>query len=84
MYTNRVDKVVEKAHHDDINSVCYANNYNSNILLSAGDDCVVKVWDKRALINKQSVIGKFVGHSEGITYVTSRNDGIYLATNGKD
>ena len=81
---NRIQNRIEKAHNNDINSICYANSYNSNIILSAGDDCLVKVWDKRSLINNKSVVGKFVGHTEGITYVTSREDGVYLATNGKD
>lgn len=82
--SNRVNTRIESAHTDDINSICYANTYNSNIILSAGDDCIIKVWDKRTLQNKKSVVGKFVGHIEGITYVTSRDDGIFFASNGKD
>jgi hypothetical protein len=29
-------------------------------------------------------MGAFIGHSEGITNVTSKGDGIYVASNGKD
>jgi WD repeat-containing protein 23 len=42
---------------------------------------MVKVWDRRVL-NKEA--GTFVGHSEGITHVTSKGDGIMLASNAKD
>lgn len=72
------------AHCDDINSVCFVNNCNSNIFYTGSDDCTIKVWDRRILANKKSVIGSFVGHTEGITSVTSKDDSLYLASNSKD
>ncbi|CDW77642.1 wd repeat protein [Stylonychia lemnae] len=82
--SNRTIKKVEKAHQEDINSVCFSHHYNPNIFYSASDDCVLKVWDQRTLQDGKSCVGKFVGHSQGITCVAGRNDGNYLASNGKD
>ena len=82
--SNKVSTHIKKAHNDDINSVCFAHTYNSNIIYSASDDGHINVWDRRTLANNRSVIGKFVGHWEGLTYVVSKEDGIYLASNAKD
>ena len=49
MMLNKVSTVVEEAHDNDINSVCWANRESSNILFTGSDDCFVKVWDRRAL-----------------------------------
>lgn len=64
--------------------MCFVNNCNSNIFYTGGDDCSIKVWDRRNLVNNKSVIGKFVGHTEGITSIASKDDSIYLASNSKD
>lgn len=53
---------ISKAHLEDINSVCFADSLNPNIFYSGGDDCIIKVWDKRSLANSKSAVGKFVGH----------------------
>lgn len=70
------------AHSDDINSVSWADE-TSHILFSASDDCLCKVWDRRALKGGKPV-GVLVGHLEGITHVSSKRDGRYLITNSKD
>eukprot|EP00347_Sterkiella_histriomuscorum_P016356 403353501 len=82
--SNRTLKTIEKAHTEDINSVCFSHHMNPNIFYSGSDDCVIKVWDQRILNDNKSVVGKFIGHQQGITCVTGRNDGVYLASNGKD
>ncbi|KAF9962032.1 hypothetical protein BGZ72_000099 [Mortierella alpina] len=74
------------AHKNDVNSVCFAEPSSSQVVFSGSDDHTVKVWDRRSMgagrHSKPS--GVLVGHSEGITYVTSKGDNRYLASNGKD
>lgn len=84
MMQNKVSTIVEKAHNDEINSVCWANRESSNILFTGSDDCFVKVWDRRALGENNKPAGVFIGHQEGIANVASKGDGIYVASNGKD
>ena len=76
--------MVDRAHDDEINTVCWANRDSSNLLFTGSDDCFVKVWDRRALGNSRRPAGVFIGHQEGITNVASKGDGLYLASNGKD
>lgn len=78
---NRISTRIREAHTDEINSVCFANRSHSNLIFTGSDDSLVKVWDRRSL-NKAA--GTFVGHSEGVTHVTSKGDGILLASNAKD
>lgn len=84
MMQNRVTTVVDRAHDDEINSVCWANRDSSNLLFTGSDDCFVKVWDRRALGSSRRPAGVFIGHQEGVTNVASKGDGLYLASNGKD
>ncbi|KAF9108569.1 hypothetical protein BGX29_010175 [Mortierella sp. GBA35] len=74
------------AHHDDVNSVCFAEPTSSHVVFSGSDDHLVKVWDRRSMGagRYSEPSGTLVGHSEGITYVTSKGDNRYLASNGKD
>jgi len=83
LISNRVSTKVTNAHRDEINSVCWANREESNVLFTGSDDCTIRVWDKRAL-GSNSAMGVFIGHTEGITNVSSKGDGMYLASNGKD
>lgn len=76
--------MVDRAHDDEINSVCWANRDSSNLLFTGSDDCFVKVWDRRALGSSRRPAGVFIGHQEGVTNVASKGDGLYLASNGKD
>lgn len=84
MMQNTVTTVVQEAHDDEINSVCWANRESSNLLFTGSDDCFVKVWDRRALGKNNTPSGVFIGHQEGVTNVASKGDGLYLASNGKD
>jgi len=53
-------------------------------LISASDDSFLKVWDRRSLGTTAKPAGVFVGHTEGITYVSPKGDGRYIISNGKD
>ncbi|KAF9111654.1 hypothetical protein BGX27_004634 [Mortierella sp. AM989] len=74
------------AHHGDVNSVCFAEPSSSQVVFSGSDDGLVKVWDRRSMSAGRNSVpsGILVGHSEGVTYVTSKGDNRYLASNGKD
>ncbi|UMM12585.1 hypothetical protein L5515_001290 [Caenorhabditis briggsae] len=77
-------RTIVNAHEDDVNSVCFAD-YGSNLIYSAGDDGLVKVWDKRAWSDGDVIpVGVFAGHRDGVTYVDSRQDERYLLSNSKD
>ena len=68
---------------DDVNSVCFVNPGDSNVVVSASDDSTLKVWDRRCI--KQGVpSGILLGHTEGLTYVSPKGDGRYLLSNAKD
>lgn len=71
-----------RGHDDDVNAVCFADQ-SSNVLFSGGDDCVIKVWDRRSMVNKKEA-GTLPGHTEGITFISSKGDGRYVLSNGKD
>lgn len=77
-------RTIVNAHEDDVNSVCFAE-LGSNLIYSAGDDGLVKVWDKRAWSDGDVIpVGVFAGHRDGVTYVDSRQDERYLLSNSKD
>ncbi|KDQ20285.1 hypothetical protein BOTBODRAFT_27700 [Botryobasidium botryosum FD-172 SS1] len=78
----RTVKIV--AHEDDVNSCCWADTASGNILISGSDDTFVKVWDRRSLGSSAKPAGVLVGHTEGITHVSSKGDGRYIISNGKD
>lgn len=40
--------------------------------------------DRRSLGSSHRPSGVFIGHTEGITYVSPKNDGRYVISNGKD
>jgi WD repeat-containing protein 23 len=71
-------------HDDHINSVAFADN-SSNILITASDDGIVSVWDRRTLseLNPQSV-GQFAGHGAGLVFIDPKGDGRHLISNSKD
>ncbi|KAJ3012853.1 DDB1- and CUL4-associated factor 11 [Thoreauomyces humboldtii] len=73
-----------RAHADDVNAVCFADASSSHVLYSASDDGFVKIWDRRSLGRDSRPAGVFVGHTEGITYVDSKDDGRYCLSNSKD
>ena len=74
-----------QGHQDDVNSVCFLDSNSPNLLASASDDCLIKIWDKRSLGgNGGAAAGTLVGHTEGITHIDSKGDGRHLISNGKD
>lgn len=72
-----------EGHADDINAVAFVN---SNVVLSGSDDTLVKVWDLRCLRTQASAApaGVLAGHTEGVTHLTDRGDGVYVLSNAKD
>lgn len=73
-----------EGHADDVNTVAFADN-TSQILYSAGDDGLCKVWDRRTLSETDPhPVGILAGHMDGITYIDPKGDGRHLVTNSKD
>ncbi|KAH9460564.1 hypothetical protein MJO28_003754 [Puccinia striiformis f. sp. tritici] len=72
-----------KGHSNDTNAVCFADKSDPNILVSGSDDSYIKVWDRRCLEDARPA-GALLGHTEGITYVSSKGDGRFIVSNGKD
>ena len=75
-----------QAHQSDINSVAFADELSSQVLLSGSDDKICKLWDRRVLGNKAhpKPVGLFVGHAEGIAFVSSKGDCRHFLSNSKD
>lgn len=72
------------AHEDDVDAVRFADA-SSQILISAADDGLCKVWDRRVLDEScPCPVGVLAGHADGITHVDPRGDGRHLITNSKD
>jgi WD repeat-containing protein 23 len=42
LYANKVTTRVPRCHDDEINSVCFANRAESNIVFTGSDDCLIK------------------------------------------
>ncbi|RKP11028.1 WD40-repeat-containing domain protein, partial [Thamnocephalis sphaerospora] len=75
----------QTGHKDEVNAVCYADAHASHILYSGSDDTLINVWDRRVMCSSKSdPVGVFPGHLEGITFVSSKGDGRYCLSNGKD
>lgn len=72
-----------RKHADDVNAVCYGDKLSPHILYSGSDDTTVRVWDRRSMSDGREA-GCFLGHTEGVTYVDSKDDGRYVLSNGKD
>lgn len=70
------------AHAEDVNSVTPLGDTAGNLLLSGSDDGLVKLWDRREV--QRSACGVFVGHTEGITHVSTKDDGRFFISQGKD
>ncbi|XP_028392879.1 DDB1- and CUL4-associated factor 11-like isoform X2 [Dendronephthya gigantea] len=71
-------------HSDDVNAVCFCDN-TSQLLFSAADDGLCKVWDRRTLNeHRPEPVGVFAGHVCGLGGVDSKGDGRYLITSSKD
>ncbi|KAI3879600.1 hypothetical protein MKX03_017598 [Papaver bracteatum] len=72
-----------EAHMADVNTVCFADEYD-HLIYSGSDDSLCKVWDRRCLKEEGKPAGVLVGHLEGITCVDSGGDGRYFISNAKD
>ncbi|CAI5730207.1 unnamed protein product [Hyaloperonospora brassicae] len=73
-------------HHDDVNAIEFVDGpLHTNVFASGSDDTLIKLWDRRVLSESnpkpQSV---FPGHTDGITHISSRDDGYYFISNSKD
>jgi len=72
------------AHEDDVNTVCFLDD-GGQIFASGSDDNLCKVWDRRMLgESNPKPVGVLIGHTAGITHVSSKGDGRYLLSNSKD
>lgn len=71
-------------HSDEVNAVAFAEPQHSNIFLSGSDDSMIYLWDRRTLRRDKKPEGALVGHTEGITYLSSKGDGWYVLSNSKD
>uniref|UniRef100_A0A182XZL1 WD_REPEATS_REGION domain-containing protein n=1 Tax=Anopheles stephensi TaxID=30069 RepID=A0A182XZL1_ANOST len=68
----------------DVNTVGFVDEL-SNIFVSGSDDSVIKLWDRRCMNESNpEAVGRLIGHYDGITYISSRNDGRYIISNSKD
>jgi len=81
---DRRNAIQIKGHKDDINSVTYLDR-GGNLFATGSDDTLIKIWDKRIIDDSSNrPIGVLTGHINGVTHVTSKEDGVYLLSNSKD
>ncbi|EGD79292.1 WD repeat domain 23 [Salpingoeca rosetta] len=72
------------AHREDVNAVAFADE-STNVFISGSDDAICKVWDRRTIDgSRASPVGAFRGHTHGITFIDSKNDGRYFISQGKE
>jgi len=69
------------AHKQDVNAVAFADD-SSFVIFTGSDDRLCKVWDRRENMKRPS--GVLIGHTEGITSISSKEDGRYFISNSKD
>lgn len=68
---------------EDQNAVCYSKQ-NYYHVFTGGDNGMVTCWDSRLFGSRESPVGHLAGHSEGITYIDTADDGYTILTNCKD
>ncbi|KAG1708818.1 hypothetical protein DVH05_022439 [Phytophthora capsici] len=73
-------------HHDDVNAIAFVDGQlHTNVFVSGSDDSLIKLWDRRVLSESNpKPQGVFPGHTDGITHISSRDDGYYFISNSKD
>nr|XP_041568787.1 DDB1- and CUL4-associated factor 11 [Taeniopygia guttata] len=83
VYDRQAQRRVERvpAHEDDVNAVALADA-SGQLLLSGGDDGVVRAWDRRCLAEGPALT--LAGHRDGLTFLHARGDGRYVVSNSKD
>lgn len=55
-----------QGHTADVNSVCFADRKNSNIIFTGSDDAHIKAWDRRLIgshMDENKPVGQFLGHN---------------------
>lgn len=82
--TSRRQVLRIRAQENDVNAVAFADA-SSNIIVSGGDEGILKVWDRRQLVDRRpKPVGVFAGHYDGITFIDPRGDNRHLISNSKD
>ncbi|CAI5747509.1 unnamed protein product [Peronospora destructor] len=73
-------------HYDDVNAIAFVDgSLHTNVFVSGSDDSLIKLWDRRVLSQSNpKPQGAFPGHTDGITHISSRDDGYYFISNSKD
>ncbi|DAZ96342.1 TPA: hypothetical protein N0F65_007992 [Lagenidium giganteum] len=75
-----------QGHEDDVNAIAFVDGpLHSNVFVSGSDDSLIKLWDRRVLSSSNPTPqGVFPGHTDGLTHISSRDDGYYFVSNSKD
>lgn len=75
-----------EGHDDDVNAIAFVDGaLHTNVFVSGSDDQLIKLWDRRVLSESNpKPQGVFPGHTDGITHISSRDDGYYFISNAKD
>lgn len=75
-----------EGHDDDVNAIAFVDGaLHTNVFVSGSDDQLIKLWDRRVLSESHpKPQGVFPGHTDGITHISSRDDGYYFISNSKD
>lgn len=73
-------------HDDDVNAIAFVDGpLHTNVFVSGSDDALIKLWDRRVLSESNpKPQGVFPGHIDGLTHISSRDDGYYFISNSKD
>lgn len=85
IYDIESQQIVSKLHHHqrDVNAVEYADETN-RIFYSGSDDSFIHVWDRRLIGRSGKPVGSFIGHTEGLAHLNSKNNSCHLISNAKD
>ena len=79
LHANEIGKpFVQMGHTDQVYSL--AVSPNNKHFVSAGDDALIRLWDR----DSGKVIKKFIGHVDYVTSVAFSPDGKYLLSGGSD
>jgi WD repeat-containing protein 23 len=75
-----------EGHDDDVNAIAFVDGaLHTNVFVSGSDDMLIKLWDRRVLSESNpKPQGVFPGHTDGVTHISSRDDGYYFISNSKD
>lgn len=73
---------ISDAHTDEVNAVHPLSGTSSDLILSGGDDGLVKMWDLRT--DTAAAVGVLCGHRAGVTSVDATSDGKGAVSVGKD